>query len=317
MSRLFPRTEPYCAGMLDVGDDQSLYWEECGDPCGIPAVVLHGGPGSGCTPTQRRLFDPDVYRVILLDQRGAGRSNPRVGPLTTLEANDTTHLVADLGRLREHLGIERWVVYGVSWGVTLGLAYAQQHPDQVLAMVLSSVTMTRRQDIHWLYHEVGRFFPEQWQRFRLGVPRSTPNEDLVDGYHHLLNEQPDIGVRENAAKDWCDWEDAASPMPDGSPNARYNDPSFRMTFARIVTHYFHHGAWLSANQLLHNAHLLEGIPAVLVHGRLDLGAPLDTAWELARAWPDAELVVVDTGHTGGDPMTAAIIEAIDRFAALK
>jgi proline iminopeptidase len=311
---MFPHIDPYQTGMLDVGDGQSLYWEVCGNPSGTPAVVLHGGPGSGSTARLRRLFDPAAYRIVLFDQRGAGRSQPRVEALTDLDANTTRHLVADLGRLRDQLGVERWVVYGLSWGATLGLAYAELFPDHVIAIVLSSVTMTRRREIHWLYHEVGRFFPDRWRHFRAGAPEHMRDGDLVAAYHHLLNLQPDVAVREQAAMDWCAWEDAASPMPDGRPNPRYDDAGFRMTFARIVTHYFHHSAWLMEDQLLDNAGRLAGIPGVLVHGRYDLGGPVDSAWELAQAWLDAELVVVDTGHTGGDSMTAAVVGATSRFA---
>ncbi|MGH8915882.1 MAG: alpha/beta fold hydrolase, partial [Acidimicrobiia bacterium] len=202
---MFPHIDPYQTGMLDVGDGQSLYWEVCGNPSGTPAVVLHGGPGSGSTARLRRLFDPAAYRIVLFDQRGAGRSQPRVEALTDLDANTTRHLVADLGRLRDQLGVERWVVYGLSWGATLGLAYAELFPDHVIAIVLSSVTMTRRREIHWLYHEVGRFFPDRWRHFRAGAPEHMRDGDLVAAYHHLLNLQPDVAVREQAAMDWCAW----------------------------------------------------------------------------------------------------------------
>jgi proline iminopeptidase len=314
MAHLYPPTTPYRHGMLDVGDGQNLYWEECGTPLGTPVVGLHGGPGSGCSSGLRQLFDPSRYRIVLFDQRGAGRSTPRVDAVCDPAENTTWHLVADLTRLREHLGVDRWLVYGVSWGSTLGLAYAQLHPDHVLGMVLSSVTMTRASDIHWLFHETGRFYPEAWQRFRDGVPADERDGDLVDAYHRLLNVQVDRRVRVRAARDWCAWEDAASPLPDGRPNPRYDDPGFRITFARLVTHYFHHRAWLEENQLLEGASALNGVPGVLVHGRHDLGGPPDTAWELAHAWPDAQLLLVDTGHAGGQAMTAAIVGATDRFA---
>lgn len=314
MAELFPPIEPVETGMLDVGDGQKLYWEASGNPAGLAALTLHGGPGSGCGPGGRRIFDPARYRIIQFDQRGAGRSTPRVDATTDLSTNTTAHLISDIEALRNHLGVDRWVVRGVSWGVTLGLAYAQAHPERVAGMILNSVTMTRPVDIHWLYHEVGRFYPEAWHRFRAGAPPDDRDGDLVDAYHHLLTVQPDLDLREQAARDWCAWEDAASPMPDGRPNPRYADPAFRMTFARIVTHYFHHAAWLEPDQLLNNAHRLRGIPAVLVHGRLDLGGPLDTAWLLSQAWPEAELVVVDTGHTGGGQMTSAMVAAANRFA---
>lgn len=312
----FPRIEPYAHGMLDVGDGQHLYWETCGNPDGKPAVVLHGGPGSGCTPGHRRIFDPTLYRIVLFDQRGAGRSTPHASaPDTDLSVNTTQHLVADIERLRSHLGIDSWLVNGASWGVSLGVLYAQRHPDRVSEMVLSSITLTRPADIHWLYHEVGRYVPEQWDRFRAGVPETERDSDLVAAYHRLVNEQSDPVVRQKAAQDWCDWEDAVLSLEEGwSPNPRYGDPKFRMAFARIVTHYFQHNAWLDDNELLAHANRLAGIPAVLVHGRFDLGGPFDVAWQLARAWPGAELHVVGTGHAGGREMTSRIVEATNRFA---
>jgi proline iminopeptidase len=316
VSGLFQPIEPYESGKLTVGDGNRLYWEVSGNPAGLPVVMLHGGPGSGCAPSGRRLFDPAEYRIVQFDQRGAGRSTPTVDATTDLSTNATAYLVGDLEALRDHLSIDRWIIGGVSWGVTLGLVYAQAYPQRVVAAVFNSVTMTRRSDIHWLYHETGRFYPEAWRRFRSAIPESERDGDLVSAYYRLLNVQPDIPVREQAARDWCAWEDTASPMPDGRSNPRYQDPGFRMSFARIATHYFHHGAWLEPDQLLRRADRLAGIPGVLIHGRFDLGGPPDTAWELAQAWPDAQLSVVDTDHIGGDAMAAAIVDATDRFALL-
>jgi proline iminopeptidase len=186
-------------------------------------------------------------------------------------------------RLREHLGVDRWLVWGTSWGVTLGLAYAERHRRRVSELLLASVTMTRPAEIHWLYHEAGRFFPEEWQRFRAGAPDAGRDGDLVAAYYRRLHEQPDVAVRERAAQDWCDWEDAVLSLEAGwVPNPRYADPAFRMTFARLVTHYFHHHAWLADGRLLQEADRVSGLPGVLIHGRLDLGGPPDTAWELAR-----------------------------------
>jgi proline iminopeptidase len=315
MAERYPEIEPYEHGMLDGGDGQRLYWEVCGSPSGKPAVVLHGGPGSGCTPGLRRYFDPEAYRIVLFDQRGAGRSVPHAGdPTVDLSTNTTHHLIADIELLREHLGVERWLVWGGSWGATLGLAYAERHPQRVAEVVLAPVSMTRPADIYWLYHGVGRFFPEEWARFRDGVPAPERDGDLVAAYYRLLN-HPDPAVREKAARDWCDWEDAVVSLESNyQRNPRYDDPRFRMAFARIVTHYFHHNAWLEDGILLRDAHRLAGIPGVLVHGRLDLGSPAVTAWELAQAWPDAELELVGTGHTGGDEMTERVIAATDRFA---
>jgi len=311
----YPEIEPYEHGMLDAGDGQRIYWETCGSPNGKPAVVLHGGPGSGCTPGFRRYFDPAAYRVVLIDQRGAGRSVPHASdPAVDLSTNTTDHLVGDIELLREHLGIERWLVWGGSWGATLGLAYAERHPQRVTEIVLASVTLTRPDDVHWLYHGVGRFFPQEWQRFRHGVPPAERDGDLVAAYHRLLG-HPDPAVREKAARDWCDWEDALVSMEPGhEPNPRYEDPRFRMAFARIVTHYFHHNAWLEDGILLRDAHRMAGIPGVLIHGRLDLGSPVATAWALVEAWPGADLELVGTGHTGGEGMTDRLVAATDRFA---
>lgn len=313
----FPLVEPHAHGMLDVGDGQRIYWEACGNPRGRPALFLHGGPGSGCTPGSRRLFDPARYRTVIFDQRNCGRSTPcAADPGTVLAFNTTQHLIDDIERLREHLGIERWVLFGGSWGVTLGLAYAQQHPRRVAAAIFASVTMTRPADVHWLYHEVGRYFPQEWERFRLGVPEPARDGDLVAAYDRLLNGQADVAVRERAARDWCDWEAAVLSLEPGyTYPRRFADPAYRMTFARIVTHYFSHGAWLSDGQLLRHAHRLAGIPGVLVHGRLDLGGPADTAWQLARAWPGAELHLIGTGHGGGDEMDRRVRAAVERFAA--
>ena len=220
----FPAIEPYEHGLLDLGDGQQIYWEVCGNPNGRPAVVLHGGPGSGCTAGMRRMFDPAAYRIVLFDQRGAGRSLPPVDHKTDLATNTTEHLISDLERLRTHLAIERWLVWGFSWGTTLALAYAQRHPHAVSELVLASVTLTRPADVHWLYHECGRFFPEQWARFRGGVPELERDGDLVAVYYRLLNEQPDSALRFAAAQRWCEWEDAAQSLEaDWTPNARYAD----------------------------------------------------------------------------------------------
>jgi proline iminopeptidase len=318
MAERYPEIEPYEHEMLDVGDGQRLYWEVCGSRDGKPALVLHGGPGSGCTPGLRRYFDPKAYRIVLFDQRGAGRSVPHASdPSVDLSSNTTQNLIRDVELLREFVGVEHWLVWGISWGATLALAYAESYPQRVTEIVLGSVTMTRPADIHWLYHGVGRFFPEEWARFRDGVPASERDGDLVAAYYRLVND-PDRAVREKAARDWCDWEDAVVSLePSYERNPRYDDARFRMAFARIVTHYFHHHAWLEDGTLLRDAHRLSGIPGVLVHGRLDIGSPSITAWELARAWPDAELRLVGTGHTGGDEMTECLVAATDRFAAVR
>ena len=293
--------------MLDVGDGNAVYWEVCGNPDGKPAVVLHGGPGSGCTPWHRRWFDPDVYRIVLFDQRQCGRSTPHASKHDTdLRTNTTHHLLRDIEQLRSHLSIERWLVCGNSWGATLAQAYAQQHPERVSEIILLAVTTADHAGIDWLYHGAGRFFPEAWTAFREAID----GDDLVAAYHELLND-PDDAVRARAAERWCAWEDAVANL---GRNARYDDPRFRMAFARIVTHYFHHDMWIEDGALLRDAHLLRDIPGVLIHGRLDIGGPLITAWELAQAWPDAELVVVDTdGHSGAE-MMARLLDATEKLA---
>ena len=310
--------EPYETGMLDVGDGQLIYWEVSGNRDGMAAIALHGGPGSGSSPGRRRWFDPVRYRLVQFDQRGCGRSTPHAGDLSTdLATNTTHHLIADIERLREHLGIARWLVWGGSWGVTLALAYAERYPERVTAMVLLSITMTRRADVHWLAHETGRYFPKEWARFRAGVPEPYRDGDLVVAYDRLLNAHPDAAVRLQAAREWVTWEDALLSLEEGyvSPSPRWADERFTVAFARLVTHYFSHGAWLEEDELVRNASRLAGIPGVLIHGRLDLAGPPDVAWQLARAWPDAELHLVAGGHTGDAEMDRLNLEATDRFAS--
>lgn len=285
---LYPPIDPYDTGMLDVGGGQSVYWEVSGSSSGKPALVLHGGPGSGSSPDRRRWFDPARYRIVQFDQRGCGRSTPHAGDATTsLSDNTTHHLLADIERLREHLGIARWLVAGWSWGVTLGLAYAERHPEHVSEMLLGSITLTRRADVRWFATEAGRFVPERWTAFKAAIPAEDRDGDLVAAYDRLLNGPSDPAVRLKAARDWVAWEDAVL-SPDAGyvvPNPRYLDDRFTVGFARLVSHYFSHAAWLEEDELLGNASRLVGIPAVLIHGRFDIAGPPDVAWQLARAWP--------------------------------
>lgn len=312
--------EPYDSGLLDVGDGQQVYWEQCGEPEGVPVLRVHGGPGSGCTARQRGSLDPDVFRTILFDQRNCGRSLPNAGdPEVDLSSNTTWNLVADMERLREHLGIEQWILYGASWGSTLILAYAETHPERVKAVVITAVTTTRRSETAWLYEGVGRFFPREWERFRDHVPASERGEDVFDliAAYGRMAADPDPVVRAGAVASWLDWEDAVISMePNGTPNAYSARPEEnKPAFVRICAHYFSNGAFLEEGRLLRDAGRLAGIPAVLIHGRLDLGGPLQTAWELARAWPGAELVVIeDSGHTGSGSMAEAVQAAFARFA---
>jgi proline iminopeptidase len=293
--------------MLDVGDGHEIYWEQCGNHAAKPAVVLHGGPGSGAIPWWRTLFDEDTYRPVLFDQRGCGRSRPHAGaPTADLSANTTHHLIADIERLREHLGIERWLVLGGSWGSTLALAYAQAHPERVSEIVLFAVGTTSRRGVEWITRGVGRYFPDQWARFRDGVPEHERDGSLVDAYSALLHD-PDPAVHAKAASDWCAWESAHM-----GPSRRYEDPTFRLCFARLVTHYWRHAAWLEDGQLLRGLDRLEGIPGVLIHGRRDVSSPLDVPREIAQRW--GELTVIeDEGHLAGPATEAEIRRALARF----
>lgn len=314
MAGLYPEIEPYGHGMLDAGDGVLVYWETCGSPHGKPAVVLHGGPGSGCTTSVRRYFDPNAYRVILYDQRGCGRSTPHASDqYIDLSRNDTEHLVADLELLRQHLDIDRWLVFGGSWGSVLGLAYAERHPEHVSEMVLTGAATGRRSETDLITRGLGRLFPAAWARFRDAVPEADRDGDLAEAYDRLLHDS-DPAVCARAAQAWCNWEMAIEPHS-GEPNRRYEQPEFRMAFARIVTHYWRHGSWLEEGILLKEAGRLAGIPGVIVQGSLDLGNLLGTAWELAHAWPGSELVLVDdAGHNYGDPgISEGLVAATDRF----
>jgi proline iminopeptidase len=307
--------EPYDSGTLDVGDGHRMYWECCGNPDGRPALFLHGGPGSGCSPGQRQLFDPDTYRAVLFDQRGCGRSRPLSSDADAdLRANTAAHLIADIELLREHLGIERWTILGMSWGSTLGLAYAQAHPSRVDALVLALVTTTSRREVEWLTEGVGRIFPREWDAFASAVPESMRHMRLVDAYAALLFD-PDAGVRERAARSWCAWEDAhVSLAPGYRPNRKFEDPEFRLRFARLVTHYWRHAAFLSEDQLVRGASILNGIPGALIHGLYDVSSPLETAWRLSQRWTTGRLEVIDDAGHGGDRLIAATVAALDRFA---
>jgi proline iminopeptidase len=302
--------------MLDVGDEHRVYWECCGNPDGKPAIFFHGGPGSGCSPGARRYFDPDVYRVVLFDQRGSGRSRPLASdPGADLRTNTTGHLIADIEQLRSRLGIDRWTVLGVSWGTTLGLAYAQTHPQRVTALVLALVTTTSRREVEWITRGVGRIFPREWERFAAGVPNALQHLPLVDAYATLLSDR-DPAVRDRAAIEWCAWEDAhVSLTPRHRPDPRYDDAEFRLRFARLVTHYWRHAAFLEDEQLIRDAAALNGIPGVLIHGRYDVSSPLETAWRLSQAWTTTQLRVLDdAGHGGGDMFSAAVTDALSQLA---
>jgi proline iminopeptidase len=320
MTDLYPGIEPHRDGMLEVGDGDRVYWESCGNPDGVPALVVHGGPGSGCTPWHRRLFDPAVYRIVLFDQRGCGRSTPHASePGIDLTSNTTAHLVADMESLREHLDIDRWLVFGGSWGSTLSLAYAETYPDRVAAMILWGITTGRRVESDWLFRGgVAPLFPEQWARLRAGVPETERDGDIVRAYSRLLHD-PDPQVRRRAALEWCTWESATPDWPPKQGLAsRYTDPDFALGFARLVTHYERHDLFLREGVLLEDAGVLADTPGILINGRFDLQAPIANAWELTRVWPRADLVIVENaGHAANEPgIVRAIIEATDRFSGL-
>ena len=314
MAEQYPEIEPYAYGWLDVGDGHEIYWESVGDPAGMAAVWLHGGPGGGCGPGTRRSFDPAAYRAVLFDQRGCGRSRPLADSAAAdLSTNTTRHLVRDIERLRVHLGIERWVVVGGSWGVTLALAYAQRHPARVIAMVLAAITSGTRRETDWITRDMRRVFPREWDAFAAGVPPGERDGDLSAAYARLLAD-PDPSVTDRAAQRWCVWEDThVSLTPGWEPWLRYQDPIFRQVFARLVTHYWGNGCFLDATPIAAGMHRIANIPAVLIHGRYDVSGPLDTAWDLHRAWPASRLVVLDQAGHGGVDMTGAVVEALDAF----
>ena len=316
MAGLFPASEPYEHGMLAVEDGNQVYWETCGNPCGKPAVVVHGGPGSGCTDWQRRLFDPAAYRVVLFDQRSCGRSTPPASALDTdLTSNTTWSLIEDMEALRRHLGIERWLVLGGSWGSTLALAYAERFPERVTEMILFGVTTGRHAEFDWLFRGgVAVFFPEQWDRLRAAAPLAGADRDVVDAYHRMLYD-PDPAVHERAAFEWCLWESATPAWPPAAGlSARFEDRRFALAFARLVTHYVRHYAWLDDECLLRDAGALADIPGILVNGRFDFQAPIANAWELRRAWPRAELVIVDDAGHVDRAITRELVRAADRFS---
>lgn len=314
---MFPNIEPFESGMLEVGDSQQIYWECSGNPEGRPVVYLHGGPGSGCTPNSRRYFDPEIYKIILTDQRGSGRSRPHVESVSDLAVNTTAHLIKDLERLREHLGIDRWTILGASWGTTLGLAYAQTFPDRVAAMVLACVTTTSRREVQWITHDIGRIFPEQWERFAAMGSRDRNGIDLADAYAQLVF-STDPAVRERAAREWCAWEDThVSLAPAYAPSQRFNDPAFRLLFTRLVTHYWRSAAFLEDDQLIRNASALRGIPGTLLHGRYDISSPVETAWRLHRAWQKSVLHIVDDAGHGGGGMPDTIIATMNALTPVR
>jgi proline iminopeptidase len=310
---MYPPIEPYRTGRLPVSGGHELYFEESGNPGGKPVVFLHGGPGGGTDPKQRRFFHPERYRIVLFDQRGCGRSTPHAG----LEENTTWHLVADVEALRAHLGIDRWQVFGGSWGSTLALAYAEKHPERVTELVLRGIFLLRRQEIEWFYQRgTSALYPDAWEAYRDHIPEAERG-DLLAAYHRRLTSD-DAAVRLAAAKAWSGWEGATSKLiPDAAFQSHYEEDAVALAMARIEAHYFVHRGWLAADdQLLRDAGRIRHIPGVIVQGRYDVVCPAESAWALHRAWPEADFVITpDSGHSAFEPPNnRALVAATDRFA---
>jgi proline iminopeptidase len=312
---LFPPIEPYSSGFLDVGDGHHLYFEESGNSEGIPAVFLHGGPGAGAGPDSRRFFDPERYRIVVFDQRGCGRSTPHA----VVDANTTWHLVADIERLREHLGIDTWLVFGGSWGSTLALVYAQTHPEAVRALVLRGIFMLRQKEIRWFYQEgASALYPDAWEHYLAPIPEAE-RSDLVAAFHRRLFSDNEA-ERLAAARAWSVWE-AATSFLQQSPAfmAKLDAPKAALAMARIECHYFVNRGFLEHDDhILRNVEAIRHIPAEIIQGRYDVVCPGTTAWDLHRAWPEAGFTWVDTaGHSAFDPsISNALVAATQRFASL-
>ncbi len=312
MSSLYPPIEPYSQAELETGDGHTLYYECSGNPDGKPVIFLHGGPGSGCLPVHRQFFDPEVYNIVLLDQRGCGKSCPHA----SLENNTTRHLVEDLEKLRETLAIKQWQVFGGSWGSTLALAYAQTNPERVTELVLRGIFMFRQTEIDWLYKDgASRIFPEFWQEFAEFIPEAD-RHDLIGAYYDLLTGTDDA-MRLSAARSWALWElRAVALVPSETATADIEDETFVLAYSRIEAHYFVNRGFLdSDDQLLRNAPSIDHIPTTIVHGRYDAICPAETAWTLSQAMPSAELVIVPTaGHSIMEPgITEALIMATKKY----
>ncbi len=312
MYDLYPALKPYSEQRLRLDDRHSLYLEEAGKPDGIPVLFLHGGPGAGCQAYNRRFFNPQKYRIILFDQRGAGRSTPHA----ELTENTTRHLVEDIERIRLHLGVDRWLLFGGSWGSTLALTYAENHPERVMGLILRGIFLCREEEINWFYQTgASKVFPDYWQDYLAPIPEAERG-DLLHAYYRILTGENEI-KRMSAAKAWSVWEGrTASLLPNKAIVDYFSDPHTALSLARIECHYFVNRAFLRPNQLLEDAHKLSGIPGVIVQGRYDVICPMASAWELHRAWPESKLqVIADAGHSAAEPgIRRALVEATDRFA---
>ena len=310
MQPLYPDIKPYACHALSVETPHTLHIEESGTPDGLPVVFVHGGPGGGCDASSRCYFDPTVYRIVTFDQRGCGRSTP----FASLENNTTWHLVDDMERIREYLGIDKWVLFGGSWGSTLSLAYAQTHPDRVLGLVLRGIFLCRPQEFHWFYQEgASRLFPDYWQDYLAPIP-TAERGDLMQAYYRRLTGEDEIAQMQ-AAKAWAGWEGRTATL---RPNKEVVE-SFHeraLAIARIECHYFVNNAFLQPNQLLRDMERIAHLPGIIVHGRYDVICPLDNAWALHQAWPNSELQIIrDAGHSAGEPgIIDALVRATDAMA---
>jgi proline iminopeptidase len=309
---LYPAIEPYRTGYLRVSDTHELYFEECGNPKGKPALFVHGGPGAGCDQRARRFFDPDTYRIVLFDQRGCGRSRPHA----SLEDNTTWHLVADIEKLREHLDIDRWLVFGGSWGSTLALAYAQTHPERVSELVLRGIFLLTQFELQWFYQSgANAIFPDHWEPYIGAIP-AAERGDLVQAFYRRLTSK-DRATRVAAARAWSIWEAITSYLHVNEENvSKWGEEDFAVAVARIECHYFvNRGFFESEDQLLRNVDRIRSIPAVIIQGRYDVVCPMQTAWALYKAWPEADFrVVADAGHSAFEPGTThELVSATDRF----
>ncbi|MGM0593110.1 MAG: prolyl aminopeptidase [Pseudomonadota bacterium] len=312
MLSLYPEIHPYVSHTIAVEPPHKLHVEECGNPHGIPVVFVHGGPGAGCEDYHRRFFDPDHYRIILFDQRGCGRSSPHA----SLENNTTQALVADLEVIREHLGIDKWLLFGGSWGSTLSLVYAETHPERVSGLILRGIFLCRPHEIQWFYQQgASRLFPEYWQEYLAPIPEAERG-DMVSAYYQRLNSDNEM-ERMAAAKAWSLWEGKSSTLrPSEAVVEHFGNPYTALSLARIECHYFKHDTFLEPNQILRDAARLKGIPGVIVHGRYDVVCPVENAWQLHQRWPEAELKIIpDAGHSASEPGTVdALVQATIDFA---
>jgi len=313
LHKLFPEIKPYATHRLAVDAPHELYVEECGNVMGLPVLFVHGGPGAGCEEFHRRFFDPNLYRIILFDQRGAGRSTPHAN----LDNNTTPHLVADMEKIRAHLGIDRWLLFGGSWGSTLSLVYAETHPEHVLGLILRGIFLCRPWEIHWFYREgANRIFPDHWQEFIAPIPESE-RHDLLSAHHRRLTGADEV-ARMASAKAWSLWEGrTATLLPNKHVVDFFGAPHTALSLARIEAHYFAHNSFLEPDQILRHASRLSGIPGTVVHGRYDMVCPIQNAWELARAWPDASFEIIPgAGHSAAEPgIVNALVRATIKMAA--